>query len=340
MENLSSPLNKFEEDGFLDLTLRPKKWKEYIGQEKIKRNIKVIIEASKKRKDPCCEHMLLSGGSGLGKTTLARLVAEEMGRNIRITSGPAIERPGDLIAILTNLSDGEVFFIDEIHRLNRVCEEIIYPALDSYKLDIILGKGPMARTMELKLPFFTLIGATTMPSLLSSPLRNRFGATFLLDFYTEKEIGKIIERSAQILEINMKPESIEEISRRSRFTPRIANRVLKRVRDYAQVKNKKVIGKSLTLEALDFLEIDRFGLEPGDRKLLKTIIKRFNGGPVGLQALSSALGEEEKTILDIYEPYLIRADFIERTPRGRVATEKTYKHLEESFLKTSKLKLD
>ena len=269
MENLSSPSNKFEEDRFLDLTLRPKKWKEYVGQEKVKSNIKVIIEAAKKRKDPCCEHILLSGGSGLGKTTLARLVSEEMGGKIRVTSGPAIERPGDLIAILTNLSDGEVFFIDEIHRLNRVCEEIIYPALDSYKLDIILGKGPMARTMELKLPFFTLIGATTMPSLLSSPLRNRFGATFLLDFYTEKEIGKIIERSAQILEINIKSEAVEEISRRSRFTPRIANRVLKRVRDYAQVKNKKIIDRPFTLEALDFLEIDHFGLEPGDRKLLK-----------------------------------------------------------------------
>ncbi len=329
MKNLSSPLS--EEDKILDLALRPEKWKEYIGQDKIKNNLKVIIEAAKKRKDPCCEHILLSGGSGLGKTTLARIIAEKMGKKIKTTSGPAIERPGDLIAILTNLSDGEIFFVDEIHRLNRVCEEIIYPALDGYKLDIILGKGPMARTMELKVPFFTLIGATTMPSLLSSPLRNRFGATFRLDFYTEKEIGKIIQRSARILKMNLTPDAVTEISKRSRLTPRIANRILKRIRDYAEVKNKRTIDKSFTVKSLDFLEIDNFGLETGDRKLLKIIIDKFKGGPVGLQALSSSFGENEKTILEIYEPYLMQANLIERTPKGRIATEKAYKHFKKNL---------
>ncbi len=333
MKNLSSPLSQTTDDKDLDLTLRPKKWEEYIGQEKIKKNIKVIIDAAKKRNDICCEHILLTGGSGLGKTTLAKLVASQMGKEIKTTSGPAIEKAGDLAAILTNLSDGEIFFIDEIHRLNRVCEETIYPALDNYKLDIILGKGPMARTMELKVPFFTLIGATTMPSLLSSPLRNRFGAAFRLDFYTEKEIGKIIKRSSQILNIKLTSEAIDEISKRSRLTPRIANRVLKRIRDYAEVNNKKEIDKNFTLKAFDFLEIDDFGLESGDRKILKIIIERFKGGPAGLQALSSALGENEKTILDIYEPYLMQADLIERTPKGRVATQKAFNHFKKFNLK-------
>lgn len=329
MKNLSSPLSYSNEDRALDATLRPNKWSEYIGQEKVKKNIKIIIDAAKKRNDPCFEHMLLIGGSGLGKTTLARLIAQEMGKKIKTTSGPAIEKSGDLAAILTNLSEGEIFFIDEIHRLNRTCEETAYPALDGYKLDIILGKGPMARTMELKVPFFTLIGATTMPSLLSSPLRNRFGAIFRLDFYTEKEIEKIIERSANILKMEIEPSALKEISKRSRLTPRIANRVLKRIRDYAQVKNKKTINKTFTLKALDFLEIDDFGLESGDRKILKIITKRFKGRPAGLQALSSALGENEKTILEIYEPYLMQAGLIERTPKGRIATEKAYNHLKK-----------
>jgi holliday junction DNA helicase RuvB len=327
MKNLSSPLENTEEDHILDTTLMPKKWEDYIGQEKVRNTIKVIIDASKKRKDPCCEHILLSGGSGLGKTTLARLIAKEMNREIKISSGPAIEKAGDLAAILTNLSDGEVFFIDEIHRLNRNCEETIYPVLDNYKLDLILGRGPMARTMELKVPFFTLIGATTMPSLLSSPLRNRFGAILRLDFYTEKEIEKIIKRSSLLLNIKINQDAIQEIAKRSRFTPRVANRILKRVRDYAQVKNRDIIDKSFSIEALDFLEIDKLGLESGDRKLLEIIINKFNGGPVGLQALSSALGEEEKTILEMYEPYLIRVNLIERTPKGRTTTDKAYRHI-------------
>ncbi len=328
MKNLSSP-SCLSEDKALDMALRPDKWSEYIGQEKIKKNIKIIIDAAKKRNDPCCEHILLIGGSGLGKTTLARLIAKEMGKKIKTTSGPAIEKAGDLAAILTNLSEGEIFFIDEIHRLNRKCEETAYPALDGYKLDIILGRGPMARTMELEVPFFTLIGATTMPSLLSSPLRNRFGAIFRLDFYTEKEIEKIVQRSANILKINIEKNAIKEISKRSRLTPRIANRVLKRIRDYSQVKNKKIINKDFALEALDFLEIDDFGLESGDRKILKIMIERFKGRPAGIQSLSSALGENEKTIIEIYEPYLMQTGLVERTPKGRIATQKAYNHFKK-----------
>ncbi len=323
MENLSSP----PDDQSLDLTLRPKTWKEYIGQKEIKKNIKVIVSAAKKRKDPCCEHILLCGGSGLGKTTLARLIADELKAKIRITSGPAIERPGDLAALLTNLSPGDVFFIDEIHRLSKVCEEIIYPALEGYKLDIILGKGPMARTMELKIPPFALVGATTMPSSLSTPLRNRFGAIFRLDFYKEKEIQEIIERSSDLLKMNIDKGAIKEISQRSRLTPRVANRILKRVRDFAEFKNQKRIDESFAKKALDFLGIDHLGLEEGDRKILKTMFKRFKGGPVGMQALSSTLGEEEKTILEIYEPYLVRGGLIERTPRGRIITQKALNHI-------------
>ena len=327
MKNLSSPIENLKEDEILDVTLMPKKWEDYIGQEKVRNTIKIIIDASKKRKDPCCEHILLSGGSGLGKTTLAHLIAKEMDKEIRISSGPAIEKAGDLAAILTNLSEGEIFFIDEIHRLNKNCEETIYPVLDNYKLDLILGRGPMARIMELKVPFFTLIGATTMPSLLSSPLRSRFGAILRLDFYTEEEIQKIIKKSADLLKIKIEQEAIKEIAKRSRFTPRVANRILKRVRDCAQVKNKEIINKNFSIEALDLLEIDELGLESGDRKILEIIIKKFKGGPVGIQALSSALGEEEKTILEMYEPYLIRANLIERTPKGRTATQKAYNHI-------------
>ena len=328
MKNLSSP----KEDRLLDITLRPKKWQDYIGQEKIKKNIRVIVEAAKKRKDLSCEHMLLCGGSGLGKTTLARLIAEETGSNIKTTSGPAIERPGDLVALLTNLSQGDIFFIDEIHRLSKVCEEIIYPALEGYKVDIILGKGPMARSMELSLPSFTLIGATTMPSSLSAPLRSRFGAIFHLDFYKEKEIEKIIKRSSKFLEMDIDQEAIESIAKRSRLTPRIANRILKRVRDFAEFKNQKRINKSFAEDALNFLGIDNLGLEAGDRKILEIIVNRFKGGPVGIQALSSALGEEEKTILEMYEPYLVRSGLIERNPRGRVITSKAYNHIKKNSL--------
>jgi holliday junction DNA helicase RuvB len=324
MKNLSSP-----QEEKLDSTLRPKSWDEYIGQDKVKENIKVIVGASRKRKEVCCEHLLLCGGSGLGKTTLAHLIAREINSKIRITSGPAIERPGDLAALLTSLSPGEVFFIDEIHRLSKVCEEIIYPALENSNLDIILGKGPMARSLQLKLPPFTLIGATTMPSSLSAPLRNRFGAVFRLDFYKAQEIEKILTRSAFLLEIDITSEALKEISKRSRLTPRVANRILKRVRDFAQFKNREKIDKDFVEQALDFLGIDNLGLESSDRKILETLLKQFQGGPVGIQALSSTLGEEEKTILEMYEPYLIQAGLIQRTPRGRLITEKALKHIKE-----------
>jgi holliday junction DNA helicase RuvB len=324
MKNLSSP-----QEEKLDSTLRPKSWNEYVGQDKVKENIKVIVGASQKRKEICCEHLLLCGGSGLGKTTLAHLIAQEINSKIRITSGPAIERPGDLAALLTSLSPGEVFFIDEIHRLSKVCEEIIYPALENSNLDIILGKGPMARSLQLKLPPFTLIGATTMPSSLSAPLRNRFGAVFRLDFYKAQEIEKILTRSAFLLEIDITSEALKEISKRSRLTPRVANRILKRVRDFAQFKNREKIDKDFVEQALDFLGIDNLGLESSDRKILETLLKQFQGGPVGIQALSSTLGEEEKTILEMYEPYLIQAGLIQRTPRGRLITEKALKHIKE-----------
>lgn len=323
MKNLSIPQN----NDSLDLSLRPNKWSDYIGQEHIKENIKIIVGAAKKRNDSACEHILLSGNSGLGKTTLAHLIANEMGKKIKVTSGTAIERPGDIAAILTNLSEGDVLFIDEIHRLNRSSEEYIYPAMEDFKLDIIVGKGPMARTLELKIPPFTLIGATTKIASLSSPLRNRFGGTFRLDFYKETEIEKIIERSANILEMDIRPEAINAIAKRSRFTPRIANRILKRIRDFAEVKNIKKIDKEFTEEALTFMGIDNLGLESGDKKILEAIIKKFNGGPVGLHALSSSSGEEEETILDIYEPYLMQLGLIDRTPRGRIATAKAYKQL-------------
>jgi Holliday junction DNA helicase RuvB len=250
-----------------------------------------------------------------------------MGKEIKITSGPAIERAGDLAAILTNLSDGDVLFLDEIHRISRTIEEYLYPAMEDYKLNLILGKGPMARTMELKLPKFTLIGATTRPALLSTPLRNRFGATFQLNFYTEEDIEKIVERSANLLNIQIEPDASKVIAKRSRFTPRVANRLLKRVRDFAQVQNNGLITKEISEHALDFLEVDNVGLEPGDIKILLALIEKFNGGPVGLQSLAAAAMEEEDTILDIYEPYLMQMGFIERTPKGRVASRLAYDHL-------------
>ncbi len=315
-----------EEDRVLDLTLRPTSWEEYIGQENLKKNLKIIIEAAKKRGEPP-EHLLFYGNAGLGKTTLAYLVAKELGSEIRVTSGPAIEKAGDLAAILTNLNPGEVLFIDECHRLNKLVEEMLYPALESYKLNLIVGKGPMAKTMTLELCPFTLIGATTRIALLSSPLRSRFGATFQLNFYQKKDLEKIIERSSKILKVEIEPEAISEIAQRSRFTPRVANRLLKRVRDFAQVEGKGKITKEIAKKALDFLEIDEMGLEPGDRKILEAIIKKFEGGPVGLQALAASTSEEEDTILEIYEPYLMQLGFIERTPRGRIATKIAYQHL-------------
>jgi len=280
---------------------------------------------------------LFYGNSGLGKTTLAHLVAVEMGKQIRMTSGPAIERAGDLAAIMTNLSEGDVLFIDEIHRMHRTIEEYIYPAMEEFKLNLILGKGPMARTMELKLPHFTIIGATTRPGLLSAPLRNRFGATFQLNFYRKEDIEKIIERSAKILGVQVEPGAVKIIAERSRFTPRVANRLLKRARDFSQVEGLKSITKEAASRALDSLEVDQMGLESGDRKVLLALIEKFGGGPVGLQSLAAAALEEEGTILDIYEPYLMQCGFIERTPKGRVASRLAYEHLGVAHLRPNRL---
>ncbi len=324
------------DDQILDSSLRPKNWADYVGQEKIKENLKIIITAAKQRgQSP--DHLLFYGNSGLGKTTLAHLVALEMGKKIRMTSGPAIERAGDLAAILTNLQEGDVLFLDEIHRMHKTIEEYIYPAMEDYKLNLILGKGPMARTMELKLPHFTIIGATTRPGLLSAPLRNRFGATFQLNFYRPEDIEKIIERSARLLNVKINPDAIEIIAKRSRFTPRVANRLLKRVRDFAQVQNQGIVTKEITEHALESLEVDKIGLEPGDIKILQALIEKFNGGPVGLQSLAAAALEEEDTILDIYEPYLMQCGFIERTPKGRVASKLAYEHLGLKYNKQNNL---
>lgn len=322
MKNLSIP----QEDKNLDQALRPKTWAEYVGQEKLKRNLRVIIDAAKKRGEPL-EHLLFYGNSGLGKTTLSHIIAQEMGANIKMTSGPAIERAGDLAAILTNLSEGDILFIDECHRLNKLIEEYLYPAMEDYKLNIIIGKGPMANTMELSLPRFTLIGATTRAALISAPLRNRFGATFQLSFYELADIEKIIQRSSKILGVEIEPEAVKIIAQRSRFTPRVANRLLKRVRDFAQVQNQGLITENLAKKSLDSLEVDELGLEFEDRRILETLIAKFDGGPVGLQTLAAATTEEQDALLDIYEPYLMQLGFIERTPKGRLATKLAYQHL-------------
>lgn len=338
MVSVSSILHKkaASEDIVLDSSLRPKNWGDYVGQEKIKENIKIIITAAKQRgQSP--DHLLFYGNSGLGKTTLAHLVAVEMGGQIRITSGPAIERAGDLAAILTNLNAGDVLFIDEIHRIHKAIEEYIYPAMEEYKLNLILGKGPMARTMELKLPRFTMIGATTRPGLLSAPLRNRFGGIFQLNFYKIEDVKKIILRAAEILGVKIENEAIRIIAERSRFTPRVANRLLKRVRDFAQVQNHGTITKEIAERALESLEVDKMGLEPGDIKILSTMIEKFDGGPMGLQSLAAAVVEDEETILDIYEPYLMQCGFIERTPRGRMATKLAYEHLGIKYKKQNNL---
>jgi len=315
-----------KEEDILDSTLRPNSWSDYVGQDKIKENIRIIITAAKQR-GHSPDHLLFYGNSGLGKTTLAHLVATEMGKKIKITSGPALERAGDLAAILTNLSEGDVLFLDEIHRISKTIEEYLYPAMEECKLNLILGKGPMARTMELKLPKFTLIGATSRPGLLSAPLRNRFGATFQLNFYSHKDIEKIIKRSGNLLKIKLDPIATEIIAKRSRFTPRVANRLLKRVRDFAQVNGTGIVTKEIAETALASLEVDEKGLEPSDRNILLALIEKFNGGPVGIQSLAAAAMEEEETILDIYEPYLMQMGFIERTPRGRIASRLAYEHL-------------
>ena len=315
-----------QEDQKLDTTLRPLRFNEYIGQEKTKNSLKILIEAAKQRKETI-DHILLYGGSGLGKTTLAYIIAKELGSNLKVTSGPAIEKVGDLASILTNLQKGDILFFDEAHRLNKLIEEILYPAMEEYKLDIIIGKGPPARTLQLKLPPFTLIAATTRAGLLSSPLRNRFGATYQLNFYTTKDIEKILQRSSRILNIENEADGLKMIAQRSRFTPRVANRLLKRVRDYAQVKGEGVITEKIASEALNMLEIDNIGLELADRNILKAIIEKFEGGPVGLDSIAAATSEEKDAISDIYEPYLMQLGLLTRTSKGRIATKEAYRHL-------------
>lgn len=315
-----------EEDIDLDISLRPKKLAEYVGQSSIKENLGIFIDAAKKRGESM-EHILLYGPPGLGKTTLAHIIANEMGASIRITSGTAIERAGDLASILTSLHDGDVLFIDEIHRLNRNIEEVLYPAMEDYAIDMVLGKGPSAKTMRLDVPKFTLIGASTKIGTLSSPLRDRFGSVFRLEYYEPEELEEILKRSAGILNIKSKKEGLKEISKRARKTPRVANRILKRVRDYAEVKHEGEIDQAIAKNALNMLEIDDLGLDKTDRLILDTIIDKFSGGPVGLAALAAATSEDKETIEDMIEPYLLRLGFIDRTPRGRVATPAAYQHL-------------
>ena len=316
----------FLQEDVQEVSLRPKSLREYIGQEKAKENLSIFIEAARKREEPL-DHVLLHGPPGLGKTTLAGIIAQEMGVNIRITSGPAIEKPGDLAALLTNLSEGDILFVDEIHRLNRSVEEILYPAMEDYVLDIIVGKGPSANSIRLDLPKFTLTGATTRAGQLSAPLRDRFGVTLRLELYTPEELAKIVTRSAGILKVDIVPEGAYEIARRSRGTPRIANRMLRRVRDFAQVRADGVISKEVADRALCALEIDYLGLDPVDRRMMEAIIENYNGGPVGLETLAATIGEESVTLEDVYEPYLMQLGFLTRTPRGRCVTQKAYQHL-------------
>ena len=330
--------NEQEEDKTLDTTLRPQKLSEYVGQQKIRKNLQMFMDAAKKRKEPI-EHVLLYGPAGLGKTTLAHIIANEMGVNIRVTSGPAIERVGDLGSILTNLQDGDVLFIDEIHRLNKLIEEVLYPAMEDYKLDVIIGKGPSARTLQLDLPKFTLIGATTRLGSISNPLRNRFGAIHRLEFYDDNEMKQIIHRSGNILGVSIDDSGAEEIAKSSRKTPRVGNRMIKRVRDFAQINDHKTIDSVIARKALEMMEVDKLGLEPTDRHILETIIKKFNGGPVGIQTIAAATSEEIETIEDVYEPFLIQLGFLTRTPRGRMVTEHGYKHLGYSVPENNQGKL-
>lgn len=320
------------EDQGLDLTLRPKRLVDYIGQKQVKANLSILLQAASGRQEPI-EHLLLYGSPGLGKTTLAHIIGNELGVNVRVTSGPVIEKSGDLAAILTNLQEGDILFIDEIHRLNKTIEEMLYPAMEDYALDIIIGKGPSARTLRIDLPKFTIIGATTRISLMSSPLRDRFGMVYHLDFYEPEDLEKIINRNAGILNITIDEMSAGEIARRARRTPRIANRLLKRVRDYCQVRTEGQLNLQACREALEMLAIDEVGLDDIDRKILELIIDKFNGGPVGLSTIAAATGEDMATIEEVYEPYLMRLGFLDRSPRGRIATPAAYEHLGRKFVK-------
>lgn len=323
-----------QKDELLDISLRPKTFADYIGQERIKTNLKLAIEAAKKRGEPI-DHVLLYGPPGLGKTTLASVIAQEMGSQIRVTSGPAIDRAADVASLLTNLQDGDILFIDEIHRLNRSVEEVLYSAMEDYAIDIMLGKGPTAKSLRLDLPKFTLIGATTRTGALAAPLRDRFGHIYRLEFYEPTEIAKVVERSAGILGSKIHPKASAMLSTRSRLTPRIANRLLKRVRDWADVNGDGIIDEQTAQKALQLLEIDALGLDTADRLLLEAIIENHNGGPVGLTTLAAILGDEATTIEDFYEPYLLQIGLLERTPRGRKVTAKAYKHVGKSIPHTT-----
>lgn len=324
-DRITSPSSKQEELA-LELSLRPKKLAEYIGQDKVKENLKILLDAAKGRNEPV-DHILLYGPPGLGKTTLANIIANELNAAIKITAGPSIERPGDLAAIVTNLRAGDVLFIDEVHRLNRAVEEILYPAMEDFALDLITGKGPSARSIRLKLPRFTIVGATTRFAMLSAPLRDRFGAVYRLDYYDQQAMETIVDRSAKILGAEIEPHAVTEIARRSRGTPRVTNRLLKRVRDFAQVRADGKISAAVAHQALAMMEIDDLGLDEIDRKVLKTIIEKFGGGPVGLDTIAASISEEADTIMDVYEPYLLQLGFLDRKPRGRVATPRAYEHL-------------
>ncbi len=314
----------------IEQSLRPRVLAEYVGQERVVESLQIFLQAARERGE-ALDHMLLYGPPGLGKTTLANVVAAEMGVSIKITSGPVIERPGDLAAILTNLREGDILFVDEVHRLSHVVEEVLYPAMEDYALDVVIGKGPAARSLRLKLPYFTLIGATTRVALMTSPLRDRFGVVFRLDFYSQEAMEAIVHRSAAILDVPTDEGGAREVAGRSRGTPRVANRLLRRVRDFAQVRGAGVIDAHVAREAMLLLEVDELGLDSSDRRVLSTLIDKFDGGPVGLETLAAALSEDADTIMDVYEPFLLQLGFLERTPRGRLATKRAYQHLKRPY---------